>query len=377
VSAAPVVSPATLGRWEALEFAEVGALALDEDRVEGRRTPLELVSSRASGVLAERSLTFPEGYVPGRSEAMRKLYAEMAPLVQGDLPVLLAGETGVGKEQLAHALHLSSARREGPFVAVNCAAIPADLLEAEMFGIGRGVATGVAARPGKFQSAEGGTLFLDEVGDMPLLLQAKLLRALQGGEIQPVGGTAVAVNVRIVTATNSDLEERLRDGRFRQDLYYRIAGFVLHVPALRERPSDLAALVDGFLADSARETRKSIVGIRDDALAALARYPWPGNVRELQHEVRRLGYLCPDGGCVEVPMLSDRIRDGSDEARLPLHPAETDTLDLRTNVDLLERRLIARALARADGSRAGAARLLGISRNGLALKMERLGLEND
>jgi two-component system response regulator HupR/HoxA len=366
-----------LGRWQALEFAEVGALALDEDRVEGRRTPLELVSSRASGVLAERSLTFPEGYVPGRSEAMRKLYAEMAPLVQGDLPVLLVGETGVGKEQLAHTLHLSSARREGPFVAVNCAAIPADLLEAEMFGIGRGVATGVAARPGKFQSAEGGTLFLDEVGDMPLLLQAKLLRALQGGEIQPVGGTAVAVNVRIVTATNSDLEERLRDGRFRQDLYYRIAGFVLRVPPLRERSSDLAALVDGFLLDSARETGKSIVGISDAALSALGCYSWPGNVRELQHEVRRVGYLCPDGKCAEVSMLSDRIRERSDEASLPLHPAETDTLDLRVNVDLLERRLIARALARADGSRAGAARLLGISRNGLALKMERLGLEND
>jgi two-component system response regulator HupR/HoxA len=210
---------------------------------------------------------------------------------------------------------------------------------------------------------------------MPLLLQAKLLRALQGGEIQPVGGTPVAVDVRIVTATNSDLEERLRDGRFRQDLYYRVAGFVLRVPPLRERSSDLAALVDGFLADCARETGKSILGIGEAALAALGRYPWPGNVRELQHEVRRLGYLCPDGECVEASMLSDRIRDGSDEARLPLHPAETDTLDLRANVDLLERRLIARALARAAGSRAGAARLLGVSRNGLALKMERLGLD--
>jgi transcriptional regulator with PAS, ATPase and Fis domain len=304
---------------------------------------------------------------------MQKLYAQMAPLVQGDLPVLLVGETGVGKEELAHALHLSSARREGPFVAVNCAAIPADLLEAEMFGIGRGVATGVAARSGKFQSAEGGTLFLDEIGDMPLLLQVKLLRALQGGEIQPVGGTPVAVNVRIVTATNSDLEERMRDGRLRQDLYYRIAGFVLRVPALRERSSDLAALVDGFLADCARETRKSILGISDPALAALARHAWPGNVRELQHEVRRLGYLCPDGGTVEASMLSERVRAGEEAAPA----AEPDTLDLGTNVDVLERRLIGRALARANGSRAGAARLLGISRNGLALKMERLGLEND
>jgi two-component system, NtrC family, response regulator HupR/HoxA len=378
VSAAPAVSPPRRGRWQALEFAEVGALALDEDRVGSQRTPLELVSSRRRAalerdVLGERSLTFPEGYIHGPSEAMQKLYAQMAPLVQGDLPVLLVGETGVGKEELAHALHLSSARREGPFVAVNCAAIPADLLEAEMFGIGRGVATGVAARSGKFQSAEGGTLFLDEIGDMPLLLQVKLLRALQGGEIQPVGGTPVAVNVRIVTATNSDLEERMRDGRLRQDLYYRIAGFVLRVPALRERSSDLAALVDGFLADCARETRKSILGISDPALAALARHAWPGNVRELQHEVRRLGYLCPDGGTVEASMLSERVRAGEEAAPA----AEPDTLDLGTNVDVLERRLIGRALARANGSRAGAARLLGISRNGLALKMERLGLENE
>jgi two-component system response regulator HupR/HoxA len=374
VSTAAAVSRPRLGRWEALQFTEIGNQALDEGYAPaGRNAPLELVCPRVP-VAKECHLTFPPRYIPGSSKAMRKLYAEMAPLVQGDLPVLLVGETGVGKEELAHALHLSSARREGPFLAVNCAAIPADLLEAEMFGIGRGVATGVAARPGKFQAAEGGTLFLDEIGDMPLLLQAKLLRALQGGEIQPVGGTPVAVDVRIVTATNSDLEERLRDGRFRQDLYYRIAGFVLRVPPLRERPSDLAAFVEGFLSDCARETGKSILGIRDAALAALGRYPWPGNVRELQHEVRRLGYLCPDGERVDVSMLSDRIRDGSDEARLPLHSAETETLDLRANVDLLERRLIARALAQAEGSRAGAARLLGISRNGLALKMERLGL---
>jgi two-component system response regulator HupR/HoxA len=377
MSTAPSRSRSRLGRWEALEFAEEGALALDERYPrEGRNASLQLIAPRVSDglrgpSLADPGLIFPEGYTQGRSEAMQRLYAQMAPLLQGDLPVLFVGETGVGKELLAQALHLSSARREGPFVAVNCAAIPADLLEAEMFGIARGVATGVAARPGKFQSADRGTLFLDEVGDMPAALQAKLLRALQGGQIQPVGGTPVTVNVRIVTATNSDLEERLRDGRFRADLYYRIAGFVLRVPPLRERCADLAALVAGFLADCALETGKSILGISDSALAALLRYPWPGNVRELQHEVRRLGYLCPDGESVEASMLSDRVW-ACEETSAP--SAEIDTLDLRTNVDVLERRLIARALARAEGSRAGAARLLGVSRNGLALKMERLGL---
>jgi transcriptional regulator with GAF, ATPase, and Fis domain len=373
MSTAPYVSRPRLGRWEALEFEE-GAFGLLPR--EGRVPSLELVAPRRSDAfggpsLADQSLVFPEGYIPGRSEAMQRLYSQMSPLQQGDLPVLLVGETGVGKELLAQTLHLSSARREGPFVAVNCAAIPADLLEAEMFGIGRGVATGVAARPGKFQSADGGTLFLDEVGDMPAALQAKLLRALQGGEIQPVGGTPVAVNVRIVTATNTDLEERLRDGRFRRDLYYRIAGFVLRVPPLRERGADLRSLVHGFLADCAAETGKTILGIADAALTALLRYSWPGNVRELQHEVRRLGYVCPDGECVESFMLSDRVLV-PEEAAAPF--GDLETLDLRANVDVLERRLIARALARAEGSRAGAARLLGVSRNGLALKMERLGL---
>src|SRR5207247_3840765 len=157
--------------------------------------------------------------------------------------VRLRGETGVGKEHLAHVLHASSARHAGPFVAVNCAAIPAELMEAEMFGIAKGVATGVGQRPGKFQLANGGTLCLDEIGDMPLALQAKLLRALQGGEIQPVGGPPVRVDARLITATNSDLDEKIEQGQFRGDLYYRVAGFVLRVPPLLASPEDTPGLV--------------------------------------------------------------------------------------------------------------------------------------
>ena len=317
----------------------------------------------------ETALIFPDGYVPGHSAAILDLYAEMRALVQGDIPVLLLGETGVGKEQLARVLHASSPRRHGPFVAVNCAAIPADLLEAEMFGIGKGVATGVTERPGQFQLAHGGTLFLDEIADMPLALQAKLLRALQGREIQPVGGPPVRVDARVVTATNSDLDGRMERGQFRRDVYYRVAGFVLRVPPLRERREDIPGLVQFLLGLFAQETAKALPGITGAALRALAAYAWPGNVRELEHEVRRLAYLCPDGQPVDVGLLSERILTRECEASLP-----PSALDLSANVAQLERRLIRAALVRARGKRAPAARLLGLSRNGLAMKMERLAI---
>jgi len=319
-------------------------------------------------------LSFPEGYVAGDSPAMRALYAQMRPLVRGDLPVLLLGETGVGKELLARTLHDSSPRRRGPFVAINCAAIPADLLEAEMFGIGKGVATGVAERRGKFQTAEGGTLLLDEIGDMPPELQVKLLRALQEKEVQPVGGAAATVDIRVIAATNSDLQRRMEEGRFRRDLYFRVAGFALRVPPLRERREDIPALVESFARTFAREHGKPVRGITVKALRTLVGYGWPGNVRELQHEVGRLVALCPQGEAVDSTMVSPHILGALAGDEPAEHPAPTDTLDMEKNVDALERRLISQALAQARGNRTRAARLLGISRNGLAIKMERLGL---
>jgi transcriptional regulator with PAS, ATPase and Fis domain len=318
-------------------------------------------------------LVFPAGYLPGHSEAILDLYAEMRALVRASVPLLLVGETGVGKEQLAHVLHASSPRRHGPFVAVNCAAIPAELLESEMFGIAKGVATGVAERPGRFQLADGGTLFLDEIGEMPLPLQAKLLRAVQGGEIQPVGGPPVRIDARLVTATNSDLDAKMERGQFRRDLYYGVAGFVLRVPPLRERRADIPGLVQLLLARFAHEAGRSIPGLTADALRALAAYDWPGNIRELEHEIRRLAYLCPDGQPVDVHVLSERVLVAGDgAASLP-----ASALDLESNVAHLERRLIRAALARTRGRQAAAARLLGVSRNGLAMKMERLGLGTD
>jgi DNA-binding NtrC family response regulator len=319
-------------------------------------------------------LAFPEGYVPGDSPAMRSFYAELRSLVHSDLPVLLMGETGVGKELLARMLHDSSPRRDGPYVAINCAAIPADLLESEMFGIGKGIATGVSERRGKFQMAEGGTLLLDEIGDMPLELQAKLLRALQEKEVQPVGGAPVSVDIRVVAATNSDLQRRMEEGRFRRDLYFRIAGFTLHVPPLRERRDDVPVLVESFMRVHARETGKGVRGITVKALRALTDYAWPGNVRELEHEVRRLVHLCPEGQAIDSTMISPHVVADPREGAAP---AALETLELAKNVSAVERRVIREALDKAGGNRTQAAKLLGISRNGLAIKMEKLSLRND
>jgi transcriptional regulator with AAA-type ATPase domain len=315
-------------------------------------------------------LVFPPGHVAGSAPAMLALYGELRAFAQGDLPVLITGETGTGKEHVARILHASSRRRRGPMVAINCAAIPSDLLEAELFGIGKGVATGVTERPGKFAEAQGGTLFLDEIGDMPAALQAKLLRALQEREIQPLGRPPVAIDVRIVASTNADLPARLRDGRFRSDLYYRIAGGLLRVPPLRERRQDLPSLIGHFARLFSREAGKPIRGITVKALQALKDHPWPGNVRELEHEVRRLIYLCPPAGAVDSALLSEHIvHPAADE------PAELtgDSLDLILHLEALERRLIRSALARTGGNQSAAARLLRISRNGLAQRIKRLG----
>jgi two-component system, NtrC family, response regulator HupR/HoxA len=373
-----VVVPARpAGPWDGLPLVELGSPVVFESKAIrlGRVSSLDGLARRPNAPVprgrvaqSEGAFVFPEGYIQGPSPAMARLHAQMERLLQADIPALLVGETGVGKEQIAQVLHASSRRRGGPFVPVNCAAIPAELMEAEMFGIGRGVATGVTERRGKFQLAEGGTLFLDEVGEMAPALQAKLLRALQGREIQPVGGAPVAIDVRIVAATNSDLERKMGENLFRRDLYYRLAGVVLRVPPLRERREDVPALVDGLLGAFASEAGLPAPGITDEARRALAAYAWPGNVRELEHEVRRLVYQCPAGREIDVSLLSEHVLQPLPEAGAPA------TLELRSNIDHLERHLIERALVRTRGKRAAAARLLGISRNGLMIKMERLGL---
>ena len=352
-------------------------------------------------------LVVPPDYVYGRSETMRRIYELMQTLAQGDLPVLIIGETGVGKEYLANILHDSSPRRRGPFVAINCAAIPSELLEAELFGIGDGVATGVSARKGRFQMADGGTLFLDEIGDMSSDLQAKLLRALQEKEVHPVGKTPVRVDVRVLGATNQDLSDRIQDGSFRADLYYRLAGYVLEIPPLRERKEDVPPLVEHFLRACATELQRSIRGLTVRALRMLTEYPWPGNVRELANEVRRAVYLCRDKQPIESSTLSKTLRgyfednDLDDEldstapglstgqvrspgdaglndasmksesgvSEAPSISLGFDSLDL----EQLEQRAIREALRRCGGNQVQAAKLLGITRQKLRRRMEKMG----
>jgi transcriptional regulator with GAF, ATPase, and Fis domain len=283
-----------------------------------------------------------------------------------DLPVLLAGESGTGKELFARALHDGSSRAKKRFVSESCAAIPETLLEATLFGHERGAFTGaVAARAGLFVVADGGTLFLDEVGELPLLLQSKLLRVLQDGELRPLGATtARKVDVRIIAATHRDLRAGVRDGTFREDLFYRLCVVEVKVPALRERREDIPLLVTHFLrkydpSGEARATR--------EALECLARYPFPGNVRQLENEVRRA--LALGNGVIDLGSLSEDIRSPRPEGR-----ARALSLHVRERVDDLERELIREALVRSGGNKTKAAELLGVSRFGLSKMEKRLAL---
>jgi len=312
---------------------------------------------------AAEGLDFPPGYLPGHSPAAAELYRQLRALAPGSLPILIVGETGSGKEPTARTLHLSSPRRHRPFVAINCAAVPRELLEAELFGIGEGVATGVRGRPGKFRLAQGGTLLLDEIGDMPLDLQAKLLRALQEKEIQPLGRAAEAIDVRTVAATNADLEARIGAGEFRRDLYYRLAGAVVRVPSLAERHGDLPGLIEFFLRRATAEAGKRVRGLSRRALEKLVDYPWPGNVRELEHEIRRLVLLCPEDEAIDSSLLE---KCSSTPSQAP------GSLRLRDHVQEAERRAIVQALEEAGGSQRRAAQLLGIARNTLARKIAEL-----
>lgn len=340
---------------------------------------------------------FPAGYVPGRSTVMTALYDRVRRLAPSELPVLVLGETGTGKDTVARLLHHASPRRGAPLVAVNCAAIPTEMLEAELFGVAAGAATGVKPRRGQFQRASGGTLFLDEIGDMPLGLQAKLLRALEGGTVRPVGGEEQPVDVWLVSATNRALGRRIRDGGFRRDLYYRLAGAVLTLPPLRERREDIPALVEHFVRRACRDSGAFVRGITVPALRLLCERSWPGNVRELEHLVRQLVFLCPRGQPIDRTLVqsvrtadveADERDDGLDPggserwasgpgvpgagvpgANAP-EPEPEDTLELA----VLERRAIQEALVRAAGKQVRAAALLGISRYALHRRMRHLGL---
>jgi transcriptional regulator with GAF, ATPase, and Fis domain len=313
----------------------------------------------------------------GESPALRRAIGVLQKAAPTDAPVLLLGESGTGKELFARALHELSGRRPGPFVAINCAALPETLLDSELFGHVRGAFTGaVADAVGKFQAAHGGTIFLDEVGDMSAALQAKLLRTLQEGEIQPVGSPrARRVDVRVVCATNRDLEGLVRTGRFRQDLFFRLNVVALRLPPLRERREDLEPLARYFLDRDARELRRPISGFAPAALARLRSYDWPGNVRELRNAVRYAALLAagPLVGEVDLP---EYLR-GTSASALPAEPPRTARELARAKRlarEAVERAFLVEAFRNAAGSVSRAAAQTGVHRTRLAQLARRYGI---
>ena len=340
-------------------------------------TALRLSGTRAS----------PRRELVGDSAPMQAVRALIARLARSQAPVYVSGESGTGKELVARLIHEQGPRGEGPFVPVNCGAIPEDLMESELFGHKKGSFTGaIADRPGLFQAAGGGTLFLDEVADLPLHMQVKLLRAIQEKSVRPVGAQAeVPVDVRILSATHKDLAALVREGRFRQDLFYRINVIELRVPPLRERPEDIPQLAGHVLGRLAERTGDPCPALSREALAALAGYRFPGNVRELENLLERALALC-DGEVIRPEDLGIPGGEGvaaggaggpgqSSEGAVPGGAGEGRAAGLDPLLDQIERDAILKALEQTGGNKTAAAKVLGITFRALRYRLEKLGLE--
>jgi two-component system, NtrC family, nitrogen regulation response regulator GlnG len=345
-----------------------------------------LDESRREAEAVEPLTATPE--ILGQAPAMQEVFRAIGRLSQSSATVLITGESGTGKELVARALHRHSARAQQPFVAINTAAMPKDLLESELFGHERGSFTGAQQqRRGRFEQAEGGTLFLDEIGDMPAELQTRLLRVLSDGTFYRVGGhQQMKVNVRVIAATHQNLESRVRDGTFREDLYHRLNVIRLRLPNLRERAEDIPLLARHFLASSAKQLGVEPKRIAEDALAHLARLEFPGNVRQLENLCHWLTVMAP-GQVIDIGDLPAEFRDqaataASDwlaaleqEAERRLARGDTGILDALGRQ--FERALITKALARTGGRRIDAANLLGMGRNTITRKIQELGIEDN
>jgi len=316
----------------------------------------------------------------GNSLAMQQVFSRMEKIIQTDSTILILGESGTGKELVAKAIHFNSNRKNQPFVAINCGAIPAELLESELFGHVKGAFTGaVAEKTGKFEHAHHGTIFLDEIGTMPGHLQIKLLRVLQEHEVVKVGSSkTVKLDVRVISATNANLEEAVQSGNFREDLYYRLNVIPIHLPPLRERREDVALLTRHFTNKVCRDMGRPPVSFNPQTMRALEAYHWPGNVRELENVVERTITLA-ESEIIGKKDLPPNIcgNDGDEEASGVFCPRVTEQgVDMAQAVDELERCLIRSAMELANGVKARAAALLSIKRTTLVEKIKRLNLES-
>jgi transcriptional regulator with PAS, ATPase and Fis domain len=329
---------------------------------------LVIRSSEGGQLRASARASQPDEASGVHESTMNRVYRLIDMVAASEISVLLLGETGVGKEVTAEAIHEKSKRAGRPMVRINCAAMPESLLESELFGYERGAFTGAqAAKPGLMESAEGGTLFLDEVADLPLATQAKLLRVVETREVQRIGALRPQrVDVRVIAATNADLEERVASGSFRRDLYYRLNGLSITLPPLRNRSSDIPALASGFVEDACRRAGRPAPAIAPEVMDRLKAFAWPGNIRELRNVMERACVLC-DRGPIRLAHVPPEI------AAPPVTrstPAPEAAAGLRDDIEAFERQRIVDALEKCDGNQTKAAKLLGISRRMLVNRLD-------
>ena len=377
----PVVMITAHGSVEnAVEAVKLGAFDYLEKPFEQEQIRQVVAKAINTYTLARRDARPEEPSARGRfrlvgqSPAIKQIYAVVEKVANTPSTVLITGESGTGKELIARALHENSARSAGPFIKINCAAIPKTLMESELFGYEKGAFTGaVGAKPGRFELAHGGTLFLDEIGEIPVEMQVKLLRVLQESEFERVGGIkTIKVDVRLVTATNRDLLQDISAGSFREDLYYRLNVVPIHIPPLRERREDIPLLVEHFLAKFNDRLKKQIGSVADEAIARMVSYHWPGNIRELENLMERTMLFCerPE---IQVSDLPPEI--GGLPAAAAVSPGSASLKEaVRAETERVERELIQKALDETGGNVTQAARKLKISRKSLQTKMKELGL---